>query len=329
MAVAESDESETLTGSDITDEPKTSIVGTILIVVPLLLVTWIFVFLLQVLVALLTCALLCTQLGRQRFHHIQSRIWRGCNGFFMVILNPIWGVHLIKAGNGDVACDETGTGTIFFCNHRSNADPWICAWVHLMANLESRFIYKSTLGKLPLAGCCLRLAGDLPARFGDKDQIKEMLEQARDLVRDGYNVFVFPEGTRSPSGLLQDFKPTFFQICAELGCPAVPLVLLGTEQAWPHGGMKVGCAHMTAVLGEPIMPDETGAEGLVVRVREAMGGLASLAFEEGALEADDPLLTGKPYPWWTAPEELQDLSEEEQLQLLRSGKTHAKGKNLF
>merc|ERR1712146_373692 len=89
-------------------------------------------------------------------------------------------------------------------------------------NLDNRFVYKSTLGKLPFGGCNLRLAGDLPAHFGDKERIKDMLDQARDLLRSGYNVGIFPEGTRSSSGLLQDFKPTFFQICAELGCPAGP-----------------------------------------------------------------------------------------------------------
>lgn len=197
------------------------------------------------------------------------------------------------------------------------------------ANIEARFVYKATLGNIPFAGCCARLAGELPAKFGDKEQIKGMLEQAKELLRNGYNVCVFPEGTRSPSGLLQDFKPTFFQICAELGCPAVPMVLLGSEQAWPVGGFKVACAQTTALLGQPIMPDEAGGEGLSAKVAQAMQALAQQALEEEAVGPDDPLLTGRPYSWWKAPEELQDLSEDEQFQLLRSGKAHQRGKNIF
>lgn len=247
----------------------------------------------------------------------------------MVVINPLWSVRLIQPGHAATASDKTEMGSVIFCNHRSNADPWVVALVTLMARIEARFVYKSSLAKIPFAGCSMMLSGDLPARFGDKDQIKQMLEQAKYLLRNGYNVCVFPEGTRSPSGLLQDFKPTFFQICAELGCPAVPLVLLGTEQAWPTGGFQVGCARTSAVLGAPIMPDETGGEGLMKQVGEAMQGLAILALEEKAVEAHDPLLSGRPYPWWTVPEGLQDLSEDEQMQLLRSGKAHQRGKNLF
>merc|ERR1712194_814666 len=217
--------------------------------------------------------------------------WRGCSAIFGVGLNPLWSVQLFEADRADTDSDPVQTGSVYFCNHRSNADPWICAMVFLKANIEARFVYKATLGNLPFAGCSTRLAGDLPAKFGDKEQIKDMLEQAREVLRNGYNVCVFPEGTRSPSGLLQDFKPTFFNICAELDCPAVPLVLLGSEQAWPLGGFKVGCAQTTGMLGQPIRPDEAGGEGLSAKVAQAMQALAQQALEEEAVGSDDPLLT--------------------------------------
>jgi len=152
------------------------------------------------------------------------------------------------------------------------------------------------------------LAGDLPADFGNKEQIKAMLDEARSLLSHGTNILVFPEGTRSPSGILQAFKPTFFDICAELGCLAVPLVFMGTERAWPAQGFRMGCATVTAFLGEPLIPGPGGGAQLSKDVAKAFREMASKALDQGAVADDDPLLTDLPYPWWEIPEQFFALA---------------------
>lgn len=287
-------------------------------------------FLLQVSAALLTWPLLLCSSGRFRFQSIQSRIWRGSLAILCVGLNPFWcqKTHFVGSAAGP---PDITPGSVIFVNHRSNADPFIVSWLLLLSCIEARFIYKSSLGKIPIMGWNSVLAGDLAVRFGDKQAIVRMLEQAKEVLEQGYHLIVFPEGTRSPSGLLQDFKPSFFQICEELGAPAVPACLLGTERAWPHGGFRMGCATVHLAVGEPIMPGEGGANALSNEVSRQMQEMAREVLverEEDEDAADDPFISGRPYAYWRAPKEIEGLVPEEQMKLLKAGKAHERGTNL-
>lgn len=292
----------------------------------------------QVMVAILTSPLYFIG-SRSTFYHIQSFVWRGMNSFIAVGLNPCWNMRLHRVGKDD-CLGNSSMGGIYFCNHRSNADPWFSAWALTRRGIEGRYVYKSSLKKIPGFGWCLRLAGDLDVAFGDKEQIHDMVERAKEVLRSGYNVLVFPEGTRSPSGLLQEFKPGFFKICCELGCAAIPMVMLGTESAWPLSGVKMGCATVHVGFGEPLFPKENGGvPALVSRMEQKMTDIAHEMLNvhedskensaEVKLTQTDPFVTGLPYPWWEPPPELRDLSQENQLAILRSGKGHARGANLL
>mmetsp|Transcript_56545 Transcript_56545/g.157576 ORF Transcript_56545/g.157576 Transcript_56545/m.157576 type:complete len:372 (+) Transcript_56545:57-1172(+) len=335
----------------------------------LMLAAGLLSFALQLVCACLTWPLLLCSGRRGRFYHIQSYIFRTVSGLLVVGLNPIWGIKVRQIGSNPgppASPPGSATGCVFFVNHRSNADPYFVAWLQLRLCIEARYIYKSSLSKVPILGWCALLAGDLRARFGDKDQIKDMLDRARELLRQGYHLVVFPEGTRSPSGVLQRFKPSFFEICAELGAPAVPVCLLGTERAWPHSGLRFGCASVVAAVGEAVLPDaivevpiegedgerrsSAAAQKLVGSVEAVMRDLAEeicaeqqgssstavasendagLARRRNGGMAQDPLVTGRPYPWWKPPEFMQSLTEEEQLKLLREARAHERGAHLL
>jgi len=276
--------------------------------------------------------LLCPN-SRERFHYPQSCIWR----FMMAMvptLNPLWcsQIEYEDASDSEAETNAEGTrlGKVIFVNHRSNLDPWIVSWVQLRLCTDARYVYKSSLGKIPIAGWCSILAGDLAAHFGRKDLIVDMLDYARKLLSQGYNIVVFPEGTRSPSGMLQEFKPSFFDMASELGCPAVPVCLIGTECAWPHGGFRMGNANIRAYVGKEVTPitGEGGGSKLSAAVAEAYGRLARQGLEEGLVSSDDPLITGRPYGWWQRPAHLEALEEDEMLALLRSGKGHERGQHI-
>lgn len=321
--------------------PPTSYAVTAVVVV-LLFIAFLLAVVVQVVLAVLTLPLLLCKGGRQRFHHIQSFVFRGVNGFICAGLNPLWCTEVHWLGKNARCSTRPGRGSVFFCNHRSNSDPWFSAWALSRSCIEGRYVYKSSLKKLPVIGWCMQLAGDLDVKFGDKEQIVRMLEKAKDTLKQGYNLVVFPEGTRSPSGILQDFKPSFFKICAELDCPAVPVCMLGTERAWPLNTFRMGRARVQVALGEPLRAEAPdGSEKLSKAVEESMRAMArellgeldpedARGSQQGVdLEYADPFITGRPYAWWRAPPELQALSVEEQVRLLRTGRTHERGARLL
>ena len=57
----------------------------------------------------------------------------------------------------------------------------------------------------------------------------------KSILSDGESVLIFPEGTRSRTGQLQEFKPGVGLIAQELGVPVVPAYIQGTHQAMPVG----------------------------------------------------------------------------------------------
>jgi len=55
------------------------------------------------------------------------------------------------------------------------------------------------------------------------------------ILANGEPVLIFPEGTRSRTGQIQDFKPGIGLIAAESGVPIVPVYIQGAFRAMPPG----------------------------------------------------------------------------------------------
>ena len=60
----------------------------------------------------------------------------------------------------------------------------------------------------------------------------QMMAQA---LREGGNLLIFPEGTRSPDGQLGEFKGTFAALAAEFQVPVIPVAISGAFRALPRG----------------------------------------------------------------------------------------------
>ena len=64
---------------------------------------------------------------------------------------------------------------------------------------------------------------------------KRATTTARQLVSEGWNLLVYPEGTRSRDGWMGRFRHGASRLCIEFGIPAVPIALRGTYAAMPRG----------------------------------------------------------------------------------------------
>ncbi|MDQ3165367.1 MAG: 1-acyl-sn-glycerol-3-phosphate acyltransferase [Actinomycetota bacterium] len=97
-----------------------------------------------------------------------------------------------------------------------------------------------------------------------------------DLLREGWSLVVFPEGTRSSDGWVGTFRGGAARLATEYGVPVVPVVHRGTfaamprGQGWPSPGRKP----VTVRFGEPLRArdDETASE-FGVRIRAAVATL--------------------------------------------------------
>jgi 1-acyl-sn-glycerol-3-phosphate acyltransferase len=102
------------------------------------------------------------------------------------------------------------------------------------------------------------------------------IDKARELVREGWSIVVFPEGTRSPDGHMQRFRHGSARIAVELGIDLVPIAIVGAYQAMPKGKFwpRKGRPVVTVRYGTPIHPDEGEThQALSMRMQHAVAEL--------------------------------------------------------
>jgi long-chain acyl-CoA synthetase len=79
--------------------------------------------------------------------------------------------------------------------------------------------------------------------------LRESLRLAGEVIQQGYVLLIFPEGTRSETGVMSDFKPSLGYLALTNRCGILPMYLSGTHEAMPKGrylpkrGERVG-AHV-------------------------------------------------------------------------------------
>jgi long-chain acyl-CoA synthetase len=83
----------------------------------------------------------------------------------------------------------------------------------------------------------------------------EGLRIAAAILKAGYPLLIFPEGTRSVTGKLQPFKPGLGLLAIETGVPIVPTLIEGTFEALPKGKLIPKRSKIKVTFGEPVKVD--------------------------------------------------------------------------
>lgn len=63
--------------------------------------------------------------------------------------------------------------------------------------------------------------------------LRESIQKLAEVLRKGKNVIIFPEGTRTKTGKMGEFKKTFAILSKELDIPVVPVAIKGAFKAMP------------------------------------------------------------------------------------------------
>lgn len=85
-----------------------------------------------------------------------------------------------------------------------------------------------------------------------KAGFRASFEQARAVVEEGNVVLLFPEGTRSPDGSLQPFKPLVGKLALETGVDLLPMWLGNTTTVLPKGAIIPRGRRLNVHIGPPL-----------------------------------------------------------------------------
>jgi 1-acyl-sn-glycerol-3-phosphate acyltransferase len=173
---------------------------------------------------------------------------------------------------------------LVICNHASNADGLLLmAYVVPAMKRPMSWLGKEEALRWPLLGWGMRANGVFGVRRGAGDL--EAFKLAKRVLDEGRVLAIFPEGTRSPTGALQDAKEGATVLAARSGAPILPIAIIGSQRFWGKGKrLPRPGRRMTVRVGEPfILTMPRGGdhrESLRAATAELMRHVAELLPEE-------------------------------------------------
>ena len=138
-----------------------------------------------------------------------------------------------------------------------------------------RMVTKTELFRVPIWGGAMRESGFIELDRNNRVRAREGIENAKKRLAQGINVWIAPEGTRSRSGSLGEFKSGGFRLAQATGFRILPVAIRGTQGVLPADGLRVlSGAKVEMQFGEPVNPAEFASNAkrveLVKIVRDAI-----------------------------------------------------------
>jgi 1-acyl-sn-glycerol-3-phosphate acyltransferase len=150
---------------------------------------------------------------------------------------------------------------ILAANHASNLDAIVIgSWLMPKLGRRIHWLGKKELFAWPIVGWAAANGGVHPVDRGAADV--EAFRLAQRILDEGNILFVFPEGTRSPDGALQEARDGIAVLALRTGAPIVPLAISGSNRVWPRGQkLPRPGGHVHIRVGPPFRPAELLPEG--------------------------------------------------------------------
>ena len=150
---------------------------------------------------------------------------------------------------------------VFVANHQGAFDIFL---IYGFLNRNFKWMMKHGLATIPIIGQACRSSHQIIVDKRGASKIKKTYDEARETLKEGMSVVVFPEGARTFTGHMGFFRRGAFMLADELQLPVCPLTINGSFNIMPR--MKdwhwVNWHPLTLTIHKPIHPIGKGRENI-------------------------------------------------------------------
>lgn len=175
------------------------------------------------------------------FRHKFASLW--CNS----VLNWLrftCGVRYEVVGSENLPAETA----VFLANHQSS---WETILFYGLV-FPNSFILKKELLRIPFWGWSMWLQDPIAIdRSKPREAVKSLLTQGVDRIKNGKSVIVFPEGSRSPAGLIKRFSRGGAKLAVAAGVPIIP-ISHNAGDCWPPREFIKRPGFIRVTIGEAI-----------------------------------------------------------------------------
>jgi 1-acyl-sn-glycerol-3-phosphate acyltransferase len=169
-------------------------------------------------------------------------------------LNNTWAAQLLAVGGVrlrvfGVDRIHPGKKYVFIANHSSSLDIPI-----LFEALPVKLVFmaKKELFYLPVFGQGITVMGHIPIDRGSARKARGSISRAVARLKERtLSVLLFPEGTRSKTGEIGEFRHASFAMAKELGFDVVPIYIHGARNVLPKKAWFITPGTVDVYVGEP------------------------------------------------------------------------------
>lgn len=163
---------------------------------------------------------------------------------FAHVGSALTGVEIEVIGEGNAWCHRPA---VFMINHQSSLVDLLVTTTVLRGGATA--VAKKEAASMPVIGKLLEMADFAFIDRSDAEQARASLGEALERLAAGTSIVIAPEGTRSYTPRVGDFKKGGFHLAKQAGVPIVPIVIRnGGELMWRNARtMRAGvvqvCVH--------------------------------------------------------------------------------------
>jgi 1-acyl-sn-glycerol-3-phosphate acyltransferase len=178
------------------------------------------------------------------------------------------GIRVTAAGLENIPRDRP---VIFAANHQGAADILI---VLAYLPVGFRFAIKKELFQIPVFGWYLKRAGYFSIDRQLVLSAYRTVETIIEIIKAGESVLIFPEGTRTRTGELGNFRRGSLLAALKSGAPIVPVAISGSYNIMPRGTWLIHPAQVKLSVGKPIeIKTEADYDSKVQEVRDSIASM--------------------------------------------------------